>query len=95
MVDNLKNRGSNLKPIQQTSLYQHQKKVALLICCKYIGSTSTVDNVAAESMDLTLLFSWFTGPTERREAAAGADLEGSSAASIYESKQDNASGTTP
>ena len=67
----------------------------MLIYCKYVGSTSTVDNIATESMDLPLLFSWFTGPTDRRGAAAGVDLEGSSAESIHEGKRDNASGATP
>ena len=70
--------------------------VALLICCKYVGSTSTVDNVATESMDLPLLFSWFTGSIERRGGVAvGVGLEGSSAASIHEGKRDNELGTTP
>ena len=70
-------------------------KVALLAHCKYVGSTSTVDNIATKSMDLPLLFPWFTGLTERRGAAAIVDLEGSLAASIHEGKQDNALGTTP
>ena len=69
--------------------------VALLICCKYVGLTSIVDNVATKSMDLPWLFSWFTGPKERRGVAAAVDLEGPSVASIYEGKRDNASGTTP
>ena len=46
-------------------------------------------------MGLPLLFPWFTGPMKRRVAAAGVGLEGSSAASIYEGKWDNALGTTP
>ena len=46
-------------------------------------------------MDLPLLFSWFTGPTERRRVAAAVNPEGSSAASIQEGKWDNALGTTP
>ena len=67
----------------------------MLICHEYIGSTSTLDNVATKSMDLPLLFPWFTGLTDRRGAAAALDLEGSSAASIYEGKWDNALGKTP
>ena len=70
-------------------------KVALLIYCKYIGSTSTVDNIATESMDLPLVFPWFTYLMERKGAAARIGLEGSSAASIYKRKQENALGTTP
>ena len=46
-------------------------------------------------MDLPLLFSWFTGPMEKRGVAAGVGLEGSSAVSIYEDKQDKAYGITP
>ena len=47
-------------------------------------------------MDLPLLFSCLTGPTERRGGAAiGVGLEGSSAASIHEEKRDNALGTIP
>ena len=67
----------------------------MLILCKYVGSTSTVDNIATESMDLPLLFSWFTGLMERRGLGAGVDLEGSLAAYIYEGKWDNALETTP
>ena len=37
-------------------------KVALLICFKYVGSTSTVHSIATDLMDLPLLFPWFTGP---------------------------------
>ena len=64
----------------------------MLICCKYVGSTSTVDNIATEFMDLPLLFPWYIGPMERRVSASGVDLEGFSAAFIYEGKQDNALG---
>ena len=71
------------------------EKVVLLIFYKYIGSTSTVDNVATELMNLPLLFPWFTGPIERSKVAAGVGLESSSAASMYESKLNNALGITP
>ena len=64
----------------------------MLIHCKNVGSTSIVDNVAIELMDLPLLFS---GLTERREVAVGVGLEGSLAASIHEGKWGNALGTTP
>ena len=46
-------------------------------------------------MDLPLVFQRFTGPTERRGAAAGVGLEASSAASIHDGKWDNALETTP
>ena len=62
---------------QLASLYQHQRKVALQTYCKYVGSTSTVGNVAAEPMDLPLAFSWFIGPMERRGAVARVGSEGS------------------
>ena len=71
------------------------EKVELLINCKYIGSTSTVNNVATKSMGLPLVFSWFAGPIKKKRGAAGAGPEGSSAVSIFEDKWDNASGTTP
>ena len=41
------------------------------------------------------MFLWFTGPTERKGAALGVGSEDSTAASIYESKWDNALGTNP
>ena len=95
MVDNPKVGAQTLSQLNKL-LQSAFAKVALLIRCKYVGSTSTVDNVATESMDLPLLFSCFLGPTERRGGAAvGVGLEGSSAASIHEGKWDNASGTTP
>ena len=94
-VDNPKVGPQTLSQFNKFFSYQHLKNVALLISCKYVGSTSTVDNVATESMDLPLLFSWFTGPTERKGAAAAVDLEGSLASSIHEGKWYNALGTAP
>ena len=44
-------------------------------------------------MGLPSVFSWFTGPTDKRGAAARVGLEGSLAASIYKGKWDNTSRT--
>ena len=65
------------------------------MCCKYVGSTSTLDNVVTKLMDLLLLLQWFKGPMDRRGATAGVGSEGSSTASIHEGKWNNTLGTTP
>ena len=88
-VDNLRVGAQTLSKFNRFFI-SASAMVALLIHCKYVGSTSIVDNIKTESMDLPLAFSWFTGPTESRGAAAGAGSESSSAASIHEGKWDNA-----
>ena len=81
IVDNLEVGAFN-----QFNKFLHISIIKGSICCKFIGLARIVDNIATESMDLPFVFSWFTGPAERKGVAARVGSEGLSAAFIYEGK---------